>query len=57
MIAIPITLIKINGQEISTLINLKTKIFVMLSNLVKKLKLPISYTFIIIIISVIRISK
>ena len=50
-------LIKINGQEVSVLVNSEAEISIILSDLAKKLGLLISYTFIIIIVSIIEVNK
>ena len=49
--------VKINKQEVLALIDLRAEISIILLDLIKKLKLLISYTFIIIIVNIIRASK
>ena len=49
--------VKINGQEVPALMNLKAKVSIMLSDLVKKLRLPIFYTFVVTIAGITRASK
>ena len=53
----PIASVKINKQEISALVDLGAKVSIISSDLAKKLRLSISYTFVVTIVGAIRASK
>ena len=57
MTAISTASVKINRQKVSALVDLGAEVFVMLLDLVKKLGLSISYTFVVTIAGITGVSK